>query len=75
MKKYGYLREDNNGHWYLIPEDKVKHFVWIKEKIDMFELWSDDWEDACQDMIDHFDGYRISGGPYDLKIQMENKDE
>ena len=71
MSTYGYLREDDDGHWYLIPEDKLSHFYWIKEKIETLKAYSDEWEDACQDMIDNFDKYRLSGGPYDLRIKME----
>jgi hypothetical protein len=76
MSAYGYLREDDDGHWYLIPEDKVQRFRELMDKlVDLQWVMNEEWEETNDAVINEFDEYRLSGGPYDLKIQMENIDE
>jgi hypothetical protein len=66
-KMFGYLRQDDSDHWYLIPEDKIKEFVEIRDKIS----YEDDWEkrdNLCDKFIESFEIYRLSGSIENLKI-------
>jgi hypothetical protein len=52
----GCFCQDDAGHWYLIP----------KEKVDLAE-----WEDRqriAENIIDEFEQYRISGGVGDYEV-------
>ena len=69
-RKYGYLRQDDDGHWYLIPEEMIKNFSNLEEQIENEE----DWEKKdflISLFIEAFDTYRLSGGYQDLRISME----
>jgi len=73
-KMYGCLREDGDGHWYLIPEDKLESFKAAKFAVEQAEIGFNtrDWEEACDMLIDNFYKYRLSGGPYDLRIEIKD---
>lgn len=60
--EYGYLRKDDDGHWYLVPESTINQFDSAMRYIDGCEQYSDEWEDAVEDFITEFDEYRLSGG-------------
>ena len=69
--QYGRLRQDNDGHWYLIPTGSCKEF---RELINILEYRNHpDYEDAEDKFIKYFDKYRLSGGYQDLIIPMEQK--
>jgi hypothetical protein len=69
--QYGRLRQDDDGHWYLIPTGSCKEF---RELLDAIQ--SDDYdasEKAEDKFIKYFEKYRLSGGYQDLIIPMEQK--
>ena len=72
MLKFGYLRQDDDSHWYLVSEDVIKNFDNILNQIEE-ESDFEKREELIDLFIETFDGYRLSGGCYDLKIQMEDK--
>ena len=71
MANYGYLRQDSDSHWYLIPENTRYEFAGMMDKIYQLDEGLDEWEDAIDDFITKFGKYRLSGGITDLKILME----
>lgn len=66
--KYGYLRQDDSGHWYLIPEELRKDFRELLDTIETCDYPS--CENAEDKFIRDFDKYRLSGGYQDLRIFM-----
>jgi hypothetical protein len=68
MPKYGYLRQDDDSHWYLVPEETIGNFDNMLRQIE------DGWQrkdDLIDMFIEAFDKYRLSGGYQDLKILMD----
>jgi hypothetical protein len=64
--KFGYLRQDDASHWYLIPEELIALFETLMEKV-----YRED-EEAIDEFVDKFTKYRLSPAtPYDLKIEMK----
>lgn len=71
-KGYGYLREDNDCHKYIIPEGLIEDFSILNSKLDGV-----DWMDGIDDYEEfekRFGEYRVEGRLYDLKIVMEDND-
>lgn len=70
MLKFGYLRQDDDSHWYLVPEEYVKLFA--KQMDDIYlEKDFDKRDELILEFVHNFVEYRLSGGVQDLKIQME----
>ena len=67
--KFGYLRTDESGHEYIIPEELVKQFDSICRQIDVAQEDSDDWYDLCDQLDNEFGQYRDNA--YDKKILIE----
>ena len=76
-----YLRKDDDGHWYLVPESDIVEFDTAKEQTN----WEDGdfghvysrgdggfvWIGAIDEFIERFDKYRLSGGVSHLKVIIE----
>ena len=70
MSKFGYLRQDDDDHWYLVPEDFCNNF---DNMINQIYNSDDDWdrkEYLISLFVEAFNKYRLSGGYRDLKILM-----
>ena len=65
----GFLRQDDASHWYLIPEEKLAEFSMLMEHV-----YNNDSLDACDLVNEHFDKYRLSGGPENLPIYISDRD-
>ena len=70
---YGYLRMDEDCHWYLIPEDFVGDFDSLMEELD--EAWvespySEEWQKLADKFDDQFDGFRVND-PYKFKVLLD----
>jgi hypothetical protein len=62
----GYFCQDDAGHWYLIPKEKVDRFKGL-----LSDLYLAEWEDRqriAENIIDEFEQYRISGGVGDYEV-------
>jgi hypothetical protein len=62
----GYFCQDDAGHWYLIPKEKVDRFIGL-----LRDLYLAEWEDRqriAENIIDEFEKYRISGGVGDYEV-------
>ena len=68
--KYGYLRQDDDGHWYLLEPEAVKQFENLHEQICSETDWKKK-EYLIDIFIDAFDKNRLSGGISNLKVLME----
>jgi len=66
--EYGYLRQDESSHWYLVPSDKVGDFDALTSQIERYEEYTDKWGELVNKFIDDFDKYRTGGGVSHLKV-------
>ena len=67
--KSGYFRQDDAGHWYLIPKEKIKRYRALLD-----ELWLSPYEikdDIANTIIKEFDGYRLSGSIEDYEVTID----
>jgi hypothetical protein len=71
MPKIGYLRKDDDGHWYLVPENFIHVFDSFYEAIENHDSYSEEWENAIDEFVSNCDEYRLSGGIDNLKVLME----
>ena len=71
----GRLRQDEDCHWYLIPDDKIKRFDEITMKMENLD-WenekdSDHLSDLEDELVNCYEEYMLGGGPYKLAIIMD----
>ena len=63
--KFGYLRQDGDGHWFLVPEEEIISFDgWMEHGYKY-----DDWEpfnNKCWK-------YALGESPFSLKVLVENE--
>lgn len=68
--KIGYLRKDDDGHNYVVPEELIEEF-----DFDWEELMSTESEDAYYKAIEQWNNkwwqYALGESPYNLKILLE----
>lgn len=75
MSKFGYLRQDQDSHLYLIPDFLIPRFDYVLRIIEDDDQTVSEEDDLIELFIEEFGDYRLSGGCYDLKIQMEEQNE
>lgn len=68
--KFGYLRQDDDCHWYLVPEDKVEDFDKMKTKIEECLMYTSAWDDLVCQFWSAYNDYRIDGYR-NFKVVME----
>lgn len=68
MTKYGRLRTDDDGHWYLVPEELVEQF---DAYLEATYASPHDYEAEAR-FIDKFDEYRTGGGIRDFRVVIED---
>ncbi len=63
----GYFKQDDDGHWYFVPENVVKEFNEAQEKI-----WATNgWDSvAINDFVERFDKYRMPGSISHIKVSI-----
>lgn len=71
MAEYGRLRQDDSGHWYLIPESEVEGHDGLRAAIESTEWLSDEWNALTVEYDNKYYKYRLGGGPYELKVLIE----
>jgi hypothetical protein len=69
--KIGYLRQDDSGHWYVVPENIVERFDKLMRDICEIEEHTEKWYEAVDWFISRYDRYRLGGGYQDVKCVME----
>lgn len=75
-EKFGYLRQDNSSHWYLIPEENLGLFDKLNVDWASADGWEsiDEWakfEEISNRINDEFGKYRLGGGVENLRIPMK----
>jgi hypothetical protein len=69
--RFGYLRHDDSGHDYVIPEDDVGEFDSLMDRSYEVAAESDEWYDICDEIDSRFGQYRVGGYIHDMKIVLE----
>jgi len=59
--KTGYLRQDESGHWYLVPTEEIVEFDAIVVDIIEARPHSDEWYDLIDEFSENFSQYRTDG--------------
>ena len=67
--KFGYLRQDPDCHWYVVPEDQIEEFDLLLEKIEGKEYL--EAEDDFAEFDQKFGELRRDGGVSSYKVLME----
>lgn len=62
----GYFRQDDAGHWYLIPKEKLNRFVGLMDAF-YVSSWKERW-DIADTLENEFNVYRINGGIEDYEV-------
>lgn len=70
MSEYGYLKKDDDGHWYLVPEDLCEQFDQLTEAMEGMDWMEVGTSDECEQFNNAFGEYMIDG-PYGLRIEMD----
>ena len=66
MGEFGRLAQDDSGHWYLLPENELREFMRLIDKLSDSD---EDEFDVVADVINRrYAKFRLSGGPEDLRI-------
>lgn len=73
--KIGKLRQDNDCHWFLIPDDKVADFDELLEKYSNAELFSSERDDLEDELINDFEQYMLGGGIHNLDVIMKSDED
>lgn len=67
----GYYRQDDDSHNYIIPENQIKYFDEILDRLVSGTVHGDEYYDLESDFCNKFDRYRVDG-VNDIKIIMED---
>jgi hypothetical protein len=69
--KTGYLRQDDSGHWYVVPEEEVEKFDATMRAVNEVPEHSEAWYIRVDGFIALYEEYRLSGGYQDQKVLMD----
>ena len=69
--KIGYYREDWAGNSHVVPEDEIKGFEKLNNKICETESYTDEWYDLVDKFNEIYYQYVVEGELYNYKIIME----
>jgi hypothetical protein len=67
--KYGYLRRDQDSHWYLIPEELIEEFDSDYDKL--YEQYPEDYRKLLNEWNDKWWKYAMGESPYSLKVVID----
>jgi len=67
----GRLRQDEDSHWYLIPDAKIERFDKIMHTMEHEKLSEDEYSDWEDELINCYERFRLSGGPFKLDVIMQ----
>lgn len=68
--KFGYLRADDDGHDYLVPEEEIEAFDELWEKVENTPWNSGNWCEIVDEFNDKYWKYALGESPRYLKIVM-----
>lgn len=67
--RYAYLRQDDAGHWYLIPQELLSRYRELMDKTSSNNY--EEVESAFDSLYEEFNKHKLSGGVEDLKIEID----
>jgi hypothetical protein len=67
---YGYFRQDDSDHWYLIPEELLSTFIRLRDQIDIWDI-GEERDKMCDEFVRIFNKYRLSGGVESYRVVLE----
>lgn len=62
-----YLKQDNDSHWYIVPESQINSFESLLEDISTLDMFSDEYHDSELLFNIKFGENRVDG-PHCIKI-------
>ncbi len=68
--RYAYLRQDDAGHWYLIPQELLSRYRELTDKTVSSSNY-EEMESVFDAINTEFGKHRLSGGVEDLKIEID----
>ena len=68
--RYAYLRQDDAGHWYLIPQELLSRYRELTDKTVSSNNY-EEMESAFDSLNEEFNKHRLSGGVEDLKVEID----
>lgn len=66
--KFGYLRQDDDSHWYLIPEDKIVDFDDHVVDMEIAEKYKKHYLKLEEEFRKNYGEYRLKVCLEDLKV-------
>ena len=72
VMKFGYIRKDEDGHNYLVPEEEIKEFDALTEETELEDYDTPEWNELVHEFNNKFWKYRC-GGLGDFKVVMPDK--
>lgn len=70
MIRTGYFRQDDSGHWYLIPKNQTGRYLFLLDGIYNANT-SEEKEDYADIFISEFDAFRLSGGIENYEVTID----
>jgi hypothetical protein len=64
----GYLRQDDDCHWYFIPAKEIEKWDEIQDRMAFINSYSEEWEELNELFSDKFSQYMIDN-PWTLKLK------
>lgn len=68
-----YIRQDESGHDYLIPVDRIKEYDKLSILIDSEPEHSPNWYVLIEEFIDSFSQYGVNGSINNIKFYVDEK--
>lgn len=69
--EYGYLRCDESGHWYVVPESEIADFDSLCDATREAGPYSEEGRELVAQFNNRFWKYAVGGGIYDLRVLIE----
>jgi len=69
--KFGFLRQDDDSHWYLIPSEKLLEYDNLVDRMESGLSAGKEAFELENDFIEKFDQYRVGGSLYGLRVVIE----
>lgn len=67
MSKTGYFKQDSDGHWYIVPKDKIDEFRALLDAIRGAETM-EELDNFSLDFVTRYDKFRLSGGVENYEV-------
>jgi len=72
QKKLGKLRQDDDCHWYFIPENQLDKFDSFLAKLGLLEFYCEEWEEENSKFNNVFGEYMLNRHPSCYLMTMDD---